>query len=659
MDRDGGGSSHSQNNPAVYPEVLPGGFINPFSVPPAGAEQGAYTDAAAVPQPVVSSPTSIQQLTASLQAQQLRNLQQQQQHRVLHRQSFDISMLPQQQQQPLLPSQPSGLQFQNWPSNMPFRSEVLGMPPQQRQGGFGMDAAFPHMTSALQSGGTMPATTDGLSHTGSASASVSVNSPSQIQSKSSTASGITSTGPPDIALLLSGAAQLKTHTAGKPPYSYATLITYAILHHPRKQMTLNEIYNWAMDNYPHFKTAGSGWKNSVRHNLSLNKTFVRIPRPANEPGKGAYWTVDLAVLDATMNNIGKPPPMHRYSLPRDGRLDALGGMPMPVHMHMSGGGNSGGGGPAFIPSLQPQLPVQSQQPPLGFTSPGLRQSEQAPINPFLTSVTSSISDMGATHQLPPNHSALALRRASLQVLPSSRYQPYPAGLVGATGGRTTPMSNGMAGAPATFIASNPLSGLNPFAVPTTTAPSVAASSLQPLEAFSQTEHSTPTQPPPFPSSANGFTSGSSSSVNNSQNTDLTQPAAPTPADIIGTSARDSGYTDLNESMLMSLKARLQVKSSSSLPAHMLTPQQADSPGDGTAVHKHLSESLEDVGVANNDDSLPATASQLAATAAGIREHAQHFDNGGPTSSNSAISEQESIGDISTFITFSDAHEPPT
>ncbi|KAJ1937995.1 hypothetical protein FBU59_004584, partial [Linderina macrospora] len=84
---------------------------------------------------------------------------------------------------------------------------------------------------------------------------------------------ISTGGVSDIALLLSGATQLKTHTTGKPPYSYATLITYAIMHHPRKQMTLNEIYNWIMDKYPYFKTAGTGWKNSIRHNLSLSKTF--------------------------------------------------------------------------------------------------------------------------------------------------------------------------------------------------------------------------------------------------------------------------------------------------------------------------------------------------------------------------------------------------
>ncbi|OZJ04820.1 hypothetical protein BZG36_02338 [Bifiguratus adelaidae] len=80
--------------------------------------------------------------------------------------------------------------------------------------------------------------------------------------------------------------------AKKPPYSYATLITCAIQASKTKQLTLNEIYNWITDNYEYYRNAGNGWKNSIRHNLSLNKSFVRVPRPINEPGKGSYWTID-------------------------------------------------------------------------------------------------------------------------------------------------------------------------------------------------------------------------------------------------------------------------------------------------------------------------------------------------------------------------------
>ncbi|KAG0286755.1 Forkhead box protein J2, partial [Dissophora globulifera] len=78
----------------------------------------------------------------------------------------------------------------------------------------------------------------------------------------------------------------------KPTHSYSYLITTAILENPQQQMTLNEIYEWVMDRYPWYRTAINGWKNSIRHNLSLNKAFMRVPRPPSEPGKGSYWKLD-------------------------------------------------------------------------------------------------------------------------------------------------------------------------------------------------------------------------------------------------------------------------------------------------------------------------------------------------------------------------------
>ncbi|USW51005.1 Putative Fork head domain, winged helix-like DNA-binding domain superfamily [Septoria linicola] len=109
----------------------------------------------------------------------------------------------------------------------------------------------------------------------------------------------------------------------KPPHSYAELIGMAILRSPNRRLTLAQIYKWISGNFAFYRGSEGGWQNSIRHNLSLNKNFIKQERPKDDPGKGNYWAIQPGQERPFL--LGKKQPMRKMP---DGSSYTH-GMPLP------------------------------------------------------------------------------------------------------------------------------------------------------------------------------------------------------------------------------------------------------------------------------------------------------------------------------------------
>ncbi|CAN8000400.1 unnamed protein product [Ixodes hexagonus] len=156
----------------------------------------------------------------------------------------------------------------------------------------------------------------------------------------------------------------KVHVNSKPPYSFSCLIFMAIEESAGKALPVKDIYAWILGHFPYFQSAPTGWKNSVRHNLSLNKCFRKVDKDRGQNiGKGSLWCID---------------PEYRPNL-----LQAMRKTPCFPYTQLSNWGSGGGGGggsrgsaprtivPSSLNCSDRTMPLDSTQVHTNIPSPTL------------------------------------------------------------------------------------------------------------------------------------------------------------------------------------------------------------------------------------------------------------------------------------------------
>ncbi|XP_043925969.1 forkhead box protein L2 [Protopterus annectens] len=231
----------------------------------------------------------------------------------------------------------------------------------------------------------------------------------------------------------------KPDPSQKPPYSYVALIAMAIRESPEKRLTLSGIYQYIISKFPFYEKNKKGWQNSIRHNLSLNECFIKVPREGGGERKGNYWTLDPTCEDMfekgnyrrrrRMKRPFRPPPAHFQAGKTLFSGDSYGYLSPPKYLQSSFMNNSWSIGQPSAP-----MPYASCQMASGNISPVNVKGLSAPTsyNPYSRVQTMALPSMvnsynGMSHHHHP-HAHHPQQLSSVPTAPPSTPSANGAGL---------------------------------------------------------------------------------------------------------------------------------------------------------------------------------------------------------------------------------------
>ena len=120
----------------------------------------------------------------------------------------------------------------------------------------------------------------------------------------------------------------------KPSHSYIALIAMAILSKASKKVLLGDIYSYISENFPYYRSKDKSWRNSIRHNLSLNECFIKAGRSEN--GKGNYWAIHPANLEDFANgDFRRRRARRRVRKSHSGLCSRYGALPFQQHAFLN------------------------------------------------------------------------------------------------------------------------------------------------------------------------------------------------------------------------------------------------------------------------------------------------------------------------------------